>query len=261
MSDGTCWKCWFLDQLTSVSHCHFQHFQSWVSHVRKPGSPLQGYSDFFKLLLQSPLNIKARWMASPKPKTLQNPRWDRMEARWGVGGGGIKQGGTWIKLLQSLKTTSLLSQTVPEELQNGRGFGYVVAFRPYGKMIWMLTVLASADASRYVFRNESVRPFSPFEVKVGVFNNKGEGPFSPTTVVYSAEEGTMLLQFQDVDFIYLFIYLWLLWVFVAACGLSRFREQGQLSGCGVRASHCRCVAFSSCWAWALGCKGFSSCCS
>uniref|UniRef100_A0A5F4VZ43 Contactin 4 n=1 Tax=Callithrix jacchus TaxID=9483 RepID=A0A5F4VZ43_CALJA len=79
-------------------------------------------------------------------------------------------------------------ETVPEELQNGRGFGYVVAFRPYGKMIWMLTVLASADASRYVFRNESVRPFSPFEVKVGVFNNKGEGPFSPTTVVYSAEE-------------------------------------------------------------------------
>ena len=56
-------------------------------------------------------------------------------------------------------------------------------------------MLASADASRYVFRNESVRPFSPFEVKVGVFNNKGEGPFSPTTVVYSAEEGMMLLQF------------------------------------------------------------------
>ncbi|VTJ78476.1 Hypothetical predicted protein [Marmota monax] len=79
-------------------------------------------------------------------------------------------------------------ETVPEELQNGRGFGYVVAFRPHGKMIWMLTVLASADASRYVFRNESVHPFSPFEVKVGVFNNKGEGPFSPTTLVYSAEE-------------------------------------------------------------------------
>lgn len=122
----------------------------------------------------------------------------------------------------------------------------MVAFRPYGKMIWMLTVLASADASRYVFRNESVRPFSPFEVKVGVFNNKGEGPFSPTTVVYSAEEGMMLLQFQAVDFIYLFIYLWLLWVFVGACDLSRFREQGQLSGCGAQASHCRCVAFSSC---------------
>lgn len=95
MSDGTCWKCWFLDQLTSVSHCHFQHFQSWVSHVRKPGSPLQGYSDFFKLLLQSPLNIKARRMASPKPKTLYKTHdeigWRQDE---GVGGGGIKKGGT-----------------------------------------------------------------------------------------------------------------------------------------------------------------------
>ncbi|XP_036905427.1 contactin-4 isoform X1 [Sturnira hondurensis] len=79
-------------------------------------------------------------------------------------------------------------ETVPEELQNGRGFGYVVAFRPYGTGTWMLTVLASADACRYVFRNESVRPFVPFEVRVGTYNNKGEGPFSPVTVVYSAEE-------------------------------------------------------------------------
>lgn len=83
-------------------------------------------------------------------------------------------------------------QTVPEELQNGRGFGYVVAFRPHGTATWMLTVLASADACRYVFRNESVRPFSPFEVRVGVYNNKGEGPFSPVSVVYSAEEGRPL---------------------------------------------------------------------
>ncbi|XP_007500179.1 contactin-4 isoform X2 [Monodelphis domestica] len=79
-------------------------------------------------------------------------------------------------------------ETVPEELQNGGGFGYVVAFRPFGKVSWMQTVLASADASKYVFRNESLPPFSPYEVKVGVYNNKGEGSFSPVTVVYSAEE-------------------------------------------------------------------------
>uniref|UniRef100_A0ABK0M250 Contactin 3 n=1 Tax=Rattus norvegicus TaxID=10116 RepID=A0ABK0M250_RAT len=48
---------------------------------------------------------------------------------------------------------------VPEELQNGGGFG-----------------------------NESIVPFSPYEVKVGVYNNKGEGPFSPVTTVFSAEE-------------------------------------------------------------------------
>ncbi|NXH88537.1 CNTN4 protein, partial [Edolisoma coerulescens] len=79
-------------------------------------------------------------------------------------------------------------QTVPEELQNGGGFGYVVAFRPFGTVSWMQTVVASPDAARYVFRNESLPPFSPYEVKVGVYNNKGEGSFSPVTVVYSAEE-------------------------------------------------------------------------
>uniref|UniRef100_A0A8D0HB37 Contactin 4 n=1 Tax=Sphenodon punctatus TaxID=8508 RepID=A0A8D0HB37_SPHPU len=79
-------------------------------------------------------------------------------------------------------------ETVPEELQNGGGFGYVVAFRPVGTVSWMQTVVASSDASRYVFRNESLPPFSPYEVKVGVYNNKGEGSFSPIMVVYSADE-------------------------------------------------------------------------
>ncbi|XP_077781145.1 contactin-4 isoform X3 [Podarcis muralis] len=79
-------------------------------------------------------------------------------------------------------------ETVPEELQNGGGFGYVVAFRPVGTISWMQTVVVSPDASRYVFRNESLPPFSPYEVKVGVYNNKGEGSFSPVTIVYSADE-------------------------------------------------------------------------
>uniref|UniRef100_A0A8C0C0D6 Contactin 4 n=1 Tax=Buteo japonicus TaxID=224669 RepID=A0A8C0C0D6_9AVES len=79
-------------------------------------------------------------------------------------------------------------EVMPEELQNGGGFGYVVAFRPFGTVSWMQTVVASPDAARYVFRNETLPPFSPYEVKVGVYNNKGEGSFSPVTVVYSAEE-------------------------------------------------------------------------
>ncbi|XP_072438695.1 contactin-4-like isoform X1 [Chiloscyllium punctatum] len=79
-------------------------------------------------------------------------------------------------------------EPVPEELQNGEGFGYVVAFRLLGTTSWMKAAVTSADASRYVFRNESVPPFSPYEVKVGVYNNKGEGPYSPVIIVYSAEE-------------------------------------------------------------------------
>uniref|UniRef100_A0A2I3SLU7 Contactin 3 n=1 Tax=Pan troglodytes TaxID=9598 RepID=A0A2I3SLU7_PANTR len=77
---------------------------------------------------------------------------------------------------------------VPEELQNGEGFGYVVAFRPLGVTTWIQTVVTSPDTPRYVFRNESIVPYSPYEVKVGVYNNKGEGPFSPVTTVFSAEE-------------------------------------------------------------------------
>lgn len=80
-------------------------------------------------------------------------------------------------------------QPVPEELQNGPGFGYVVAFRPHGATGWMQAAVPSPEASRYIFKNESTQPFSPFHVKVGVYNNEGEGPFGPVTTIYSAEEG------------------------------------------------------------------------
>ncbi|XP_077054169.1 contactin-4 isoform X2 [Siphateles boraxobius] len=79
-------------------------------------------------------------------------------------------------------------ESLPEELQNGEKFGYVVAFRPLGTTTWKQSVLASADASRYVYKNDSFPPLTRFEVKVGVYNDIGEGPFSPVVVVYSADE-------------------------------------------------------------------------
>ncbi|XP_064779004.1 contactin-4-like [Oncorhynchus masou masou] len=79
-------------------------------------------------------------------------------------------------------------EPVPEELQSGPGFGYVVAFRPQGAQGWMQAAVTSPDASRYIFKNESIAPFSLFHVKVGVYNNKGEGPFGPVATIYSAEE-------------------------------------------------------------------------
>ncbi|KAJ7998557.1 hypothetical protein DPEC_G00206140 [Dallia pectoralis] len=79
-------------------------------------------------------------------------------------------------------------EPIPEELQNGQDFGYVVAFRPIGTNTWKKSVLASPDTSRYVFKSDSITPLSQFEVKVGVYNKMGEGPFSPVVVVYSAEE-------------------------------------------------------------------------
>uniref|UniRef100_A0A3Q0SQA0 Fibronectin type-III domain-containing protein n=1 Tax=Amphilophus citrinellus TaxID=61819 RepID=A0A3Q0SQA0_AMPCI len=82
----------------------------------------------------------------------------------------------------------IMWEPVPEEQQSGEGFGYVVAFRPLGSSTWIQTVLASPDASRYIYRNDSIAPLSQFEVTVGVYNNVGEGPFSRVVRVLSAEE-------------------------------------------------------------------------
>lgn len=79
---------------------------------------------------------------------------------------------------------------MPEELQNGEGFGYIIALRPLGMVTWTRAVISTPGVSRYVFRNDTIPPFSPFDVKVGAYNNRGEGPFSSIATVYSAEEGT-----------------------------------------------------------------------
>ncbi|XP_035380323.1 contactin-4 isoform X1 [Electrophorus electricus] len=79
-------------------------------------------------------------------------------------------------------------EPVPEELQNGDGFGYVVAFRLLGSASWTQSAVPSVDTSRYVFKNDSIPALSRFEVKVGVYNTMGEGPYSPVAIIYSAEE-------------------------------------------------------------------------
>ncbi|KAK2534585.1 hypothetical protein Q9966_007228 [Columba livia] len=79
-------------------------------------------------------------------------------------------------------------EPVPEELQNGEGFGYTVMFRPLGATTWTKAVVASVEASKYVYRNESITPLCPFEVKVGVYNNEGEGTLSSISIVYSGED-------------------------------------------------------------------------
>lgn len=81
------------------------------------------------------------------------------------------------------------SQPVPEELQNGESFGYIIAFRAFGEVSWTHVATSAPGASRYVYRNDSLAPFSPFHVKVGTYNSKGQGPFSPVVTIYSAETG------------------------------------------------------------------------
>lgn len=50
-------------------------------------------------------------------------------------------------------------------------------------------MVTSSDASKFIYRDESVPPLTPFEVKVGAYNNKGDGPFSAIVVISSAEGG------------------------------------------------------------------------
>ena len=57
-------------------------------------------------------------------------------------------------------------------------------------------------------------------------------------------------------YIYIFIYLWLCWVFTDVQTSSSFDEQGLLSSCGVRASHCG--GLSCCGARALGHVGLNA---
>ncbi|XP_076984777.1 contactin-6 [Tamandua tetradactyla] len=83
-------------------------------------------------------------------------------------------------------------ESIPEELQNGEGFGYIIMFRPVGSTRWTKERVASVESSRFIYRNESIIPLSPFEVKVGVYNNEGEGSLSTVSIVYSGEDEPQL---------------------------------------------------------------------
>lgn len=78
------------------------------------------------------------------------------------------------------------------EYQNGDGFGYHLAFRRMDTHAWMAAHVPHVDWSRYVYFNDSLTPYTPFEVKIKAYNRKGEGPFSQIAVVHSAEEGESL---------------------------------------------------------------------
>lgn len=75
------------------------------------------------------------------------------------------------------------------EYQNGDGFGYILAFRKQGMPTWTVVRVPHVESSRYVYSNESLSAYCPFEVRIKAYNKKGEGPFSQIAVVHTAEEG------------------------------------------------------------------------
>uniref|UniRef100_A0A4W4G683 Contactin 2 n=1 Tax=Electrophorus electricus TaxID=8005 RepID=A0A4W4G683_ELEEL len=74
------------------------------------------------------------------------------------------------------------------EYQNGDGFGYILAFQKLEAPMWMMVRVPGVESTRYVYTNQSLSPYCPFEVKIKAYNRKGEGPFSQIALVHSAEE-------------------------------------------------------------------------
>ncbi|KAM6980111.1 contactin-2 [Aplochiton taeniatus] len=74
------------------------------------------------------------------------------------------------------------------EYQNGDGFGYILAFRRRDTTAWTVVPIPNVESSRYVYSNQSLSPYCPFQVKIKAYNRKGEGPFSQVATVHSAEE-------------------------------------------------------------------------
>ncbi|KAK7880272.1 hypothetical protein WMY93_030639 [Mugilogobius chulae] len=80
-------------------------------------------------------------------------------------------------------------QRMAREYQNGDGFGYILAIKKNDpSSSWETVRIPNVESSRYVYVNSSQEPYSPFDVKIKAYNQRGEGPFSQIAVVYSAEE-------------------------------------------------------------------------
>lgn len=80
-------------------------------------------------------------------------------------------------------------QPVQPQYYYGPNFGYIVAFKPHDGYEWRKVIVSDPQAKRYVHKDSSIPPSAEFQVKVKAFNSKGEGPFSLTAVIYSAQDG------------------------------------------------------------------------
>uniref|UniRef100_A0A1A8NW40 Contactin 1 n=3 Tax=Nothobranchius pienaari TaxID=704102 RepID=A0A1A8NW40_9TELE len=111
---------------------------------------------------------------SPKETTLDS---DPVVAPSDVGGGG-----------GASRELTITWTPVHPQYYYGPNFGYIVAFKPHDESEWKRVAVADPQAKRYVHKDASISPLTKFDVKVKAFNNQGEGPYSLTAVVYSAQD-------------------------------------------------------------------------
>ncbi|XP_074533175.1 contactin-1a [Halichoeres trimaculatus] len=128
----------------------------------------------FRVIATNTLGTGEPSSPSPKEKTLESVP---VVAPSDVGGGG----GSSRELIITWKP-------VQPQYYYGPNFGYIVAFKPQGGNEWMKVTVADPQAMRYVHKDPNIPPFTEYQVKVKAFNSQGEGPFSLTAPIYSAQD-------------------------------------------------------------------------
>lgn len=136
---------------------------------------LMAWMDYeFKVIAS---NILGSGEASVPSHTIRTQQTAPTVAPSGLGGGGGDRSElivTWTPMAR--------------EYQNGDGFGYILEFRKKDTAAWTAVRVPHVESSRYVYYNDSLTPYTLFEVKIKAYNRRGEGPFSQIAVVNSAEE-------------------------------------------------------------------------
>lgn len=100
-----------------------------------------------------------------------------------------------LKLLKKKNTFKFIClarvclQPVQSQYHYGSNFGYIIAFKPHDKRDWLKVTVSDPHAHKYVHKDPDIPPSTRFEVKMKAFNSQGEGPFSLSSFIYSAQDG------------------------------------------------------------------------
>ncbi|XP_077056297.1 contactin-1a, partial [Siphateles boraxobius] len=77
---------------------------------------------------------------------------------------------------------------VQSQYYYGSNFGYIIAFKPQNDPEWLRVTVTDPQARKYVHKDPKIPPSSRFEVKMKAFNSQGEGPFSVSAFIDSAQD-------------------------------------------------------------------------
>ncbi|XP_047248527.1 contactin-1a isoform X2 [Girardinichthys multiradiatus] len=128
----------------------------------------------FRVMATNTLGTGEPSRPSHKEKTLESAP---VVAPSDVGGGG-----------GASRELTITWTPVQPQYYYGPDFGYIVAFKPHEEKEWNRVEVNDPEAKHYVHKDPNLPPMTEFEVKVKAFNRQGEGPYSLTAIIYSAQD-------------------------------------------------------------------------